>query len=484
MSLSACLFFIGCASETDSPPADGDTDGDADLDADTDESTGQCENGTLGCSGTVAIICKDGKWTDLSDCAIVEKICEKGLCVEAPLDGDLDTDLDNDPDIEREDPPDTTPPEIASTSPANDATGIDPNIGKIRMNFNEPISTRIFVLARDIVISGGCKKITFTGSVSNDRLQIELSLLDSLESGEIYTIDMAADTLSDEAGNAFAGYTFSFTVSGDLDGDCETDLDAAPFIESSYPYDGQAGVALDVHYIQVFFSERMRITGYDEAHDIHVTGDDNHQVPFTAEWLQDNTHLSLTLDEDLHIDTDYTVLLDEGLRDNDDNPLGSASFTFSTRAETEDGDATDGDVQEQDITDGDTDAPPPNTGQIVNDNKGICLPDVDGDAAEPMGHLETAWMASSIGASAAKLRVYHRNAAYDRNLQSLTAILEQDGHSLVLRETAVIASPADETCLRDASYDIDYLVPTHYTVTLWPDGAESPLTLNVNAPEK
>lgn len=464
----------GCGSSSTPSIPDGDLDEEHE-----EESVGRCEDGAIGCSGTRAIICEDRNWVNLADCADEEMICERGRCVDAPdEDGDGDSDGDDSPDGDFDPPPDTTPPGIASTSPSNGAVNVPADLRRVLINFTEAIVPVGFVLRRDILLEGGCKPLTFSGQISAGNMQIDLTLLDYLENGRVYTVTMLPGRLADAAENLFEGYTFSFTVIGEVDGECEEDPTAPPAITHSYPYDGEMGVETDLGWVQIYFSKSLRITGWDAAQKVSVSGDDSHTVPFSFQWLSDNKNLSIRLLEDLHDDTTYTVSLAEGLRDNEDRELGAKSFWFSTSPPVEDGDVDPVDGDSDGDVEADTDTTPPNTGQIVRTYRTDCTA-ISGTPPAPA--LESQWLDSQTP-GARKLRVIRKNLVADACLSGVNGSLTHTGHSLTIHETLNVPTPCEENCLRDVEYDIDYLMPAPYTVTLWPQGAETALTLEVPAP--
>lgn len=480
------LSLVGACSSSEDADGDGDSDGDTEgMEAEEEPA---CDDEVMGCSGTVVILCRDGKWEHLDDCAEVGMRCERGLCAPIIADGDEDSDQDL---LEQdfEPPPDTTPPEVASTSPADEAVGVDSHFSRIRINFTEAVDPVDFTLKRDITISGGCARVTFSGRLTNDHMQIELTLMSTLEEGERYTVNIVGGTLQDAAENLFAGYSFSFTVAGEVDGDCDGDLEDLdlPGLDHSFPYEGEYGVSTSLGFVQIYFTERLRVGEWIAADKVDFAGDDGHRPSFSSSWQDDNARLSIILNDTLHSDMVYRIEMDEGLTDYEDNPLGKVSIWFSTAAAPLDGDSdlTDGDDVEEEIDGDGGDGPPPNTGQLVDEDRTACLDNREEAAAaysRAVDYLSYDWNPDSVHPENSRLLLTHHNVSYDRCLQDISFDFEQNGWELTFRETVSAPVPCNEDCQYDVTAEVSGLFPGTYDVYLFSDGAASPLYIQVNLP--
>ncbi len=465
---------LACSSGGDSDPGDGDRE----LAAENDEAETGCLDGEVDCDGSKAILCRDQAWDVLKDCADSDMQCDNGRCIPIPVDGDPDqTDHDTE-ESDQEAPPDNTAPEVIGTSPANGSSGIDSEIGEIRINFSETLDTTGFLPARDISVIGGCRQIVFTASFENDDKQIEITLLDLLETGITYTVSIVADKLHDLAGNPFAGISFSFTTSGDVDGDCEADWqdDQAPYITLTNPYNGQFGVATDLDGIQIVFSEAIDTLLLNTQTAVGIQGDPADSPAYTPSWVADDTILNLDLDDALNADTAYTVSLSADLIDLAGNPLVPTQFTFSTQ-DPPDGDfdlpEIEAELEAEATPDGDLDTGIPNSGILGDTSRSQCL---------AQGGTETLTATGSSDTIGYKVQVSHDNAVYGDCITNVRVDFTQDGSLLEFFETPQSSYTCSATCPYDLDITVNRLFAATYTVRLWPFEAAQPIETTVTVP--
>lgn len=115
-------------------------------------------------------------------------------------------------------PPDTTPPTIASTTPANSATGVIPT-SSISVTFNEPVQTP-FTAANFIVkkvsdnsVFATVSSSAFGTSVTTSGNTATITLPSALDYGTAYYVEIEPGAIEDGSSNPFVGYTGSATWS-------------------------------------------------------------------------------------------------------------------------------------------------------------------------------------------------------------------------------------------------------------------------------
>ncbi len=471
------LFLFACGSDDNAP-----VDGDADQEVQKEEESTLCDEDVLACLGTQAVICRDGDWLVLADCADAEKVCEKGECVnppDPPADGD--TDLDDDP-VEQEPAVDTTPPEIESTSPVDGAQGVDPGIRRVIIVFSEAMELDGFVMKRDLRFFGGPGNVIYSGQFTQDKRQLDLSF-GELEEGVTYTISIEANSLHDLAGNAFAGTTFYFTVAGELDGDWEVDWGdyTAPTLRDSLPRDGQSGVSTTLDGVLIYFSEAMDRDRWDIAAHVSIKGDDDHEPLWEGNWLAQppDTSIFLSLNEALHINTTYQVSIDAGITDMAGNAFAGGSISFDTWL------LPDGDLDLIEIE------PEPEWADVVEEeheqvilNTAYLDDYYNSNCNEPPASYDPANYPESVEANYQnnRLTIVHHNAPLDSCLQNVSIRLNQDGALLELFETVHNPVPCDTPCPIDVTTELTRLMNGLYTVRVWPDGASEALETQVQVP--
>lgn len=99
---------------------------------------------------------------------------------------------------------DTTPPTLSSTNPANGATGVSTSLASISATFSEAVVAS----SGHVTVSGG---VTGTLSGSGTPTLTLTITSGALAYGTSYTVTLSS-SITDAAGNAYAGSTFAFTT--------------------------------------------------------------------------------------------------------------------------------------------------------------------------------------------------------------------------------------------------------------------------------
>ena len=108
-------------------------------------------------------------------------------------------------------PSDTTPPTLATSTPADDATTVAPG-SKIVLTFSESIKAG----SGDIVISNGTDtrtiSVTDSSQVTISGNTVTIKPTADLTAGSSYNVQIASGVLTDQAGNAYAGISSATTL--------------------------------------------------------------------------------------------------------------------------------------------------------------------------------------------------------------------------------------------------------------------------------
>jgi methionine-rich copper-binding protein CopC len=210
---------------------------------------------------------------------------------------------------------DTVAPTVTAKSPAADATGVSAT-GNVTATFSEPVNG---IAAGSFVLKDAAGA-TVPATVSYDAAT-KVATLDPtapLASGTRYTAALTT-AIADDAGNALAGSTWSFTTADT----------AAPTVTAQSPAANATGVS-EAGNVTATFSEGVQgVSGTSftlkNAAGAAVAG----TVTYNA------TTRVATLDPTAALgkDTKYTATLTGGptaLRDAANNPLATTSWTFTT----------------------------------------------------------------------------------------------------------------------------------------------------------
>lgn len=467
----------------------GDSNG-GDEDFDQENEVAGCEDGELKCSDNYVMICNGNFWEKLENCEKLEMVCDSGRCIEEENDGDIEQEMDEEPEFDAEvdeenteiEKDDTTTPQITSTSPADGTVNVDISFDKIAINFTEEVTDKDVVYQRDVDIYGGCNRAIFSGGLSMDKMQIQLEILYPLEPDMTYQVIIKEGIIKDLAGNPFEGVTFSFTTKADAEGDEDVDCEiymgdqTAPEVQYSFPSDGEYGVDTDLKDIRIIFTEKIRRINYVPSEKISVTGDGGHKPGLSFDFVNDvnqvtgieETTLIIGLKESLNNDTEYTVVLLEGLIDVAENPLGEYSMSFSTGEDPN----PDGDL---DLIEEEVDIEPDEEKEIEGFSSALlkstrhifdsCPSETDGDFSYAP-YLSTSFVPNNENPLLGELKVMHKGVMYDYLLNDVAVYFEQDIWTITLTEDALADPASGEDCLWDVEFVINYLLEGTYTIVV------------------
>jgi hypothetical protein len=205
--------------------------------------------------------------------------------------------------------PDTTPPTIVSTSPANAATGVAVDTA-LSVTFSELMDVSSVSVTVSPEVNLG------DANWSGDGLTVAFQPGDELAFNQTYTVTVAGN---DPAGNALAGSSFSFTTANLPD-------TTPPTVASNSPADGASGVPSATN-ISLSFSEPMNRASVEAAFDVEPA------VTCSFAWSADDTLVTCIPSAELATSTAYMVTLAAAAADTGGNTLEAAhSFSFTTAA--------------------------------------------------------------------------------------------------------------------------------------------------------
>jgi len=412
-----------------------------------------------------------------------------------PPDGDSENESELDYDELEEDTAeresnDNINPTVESSAPLQGQEDVQITLKTILINFSEVMdAAKISPIQRAVAVTGHCDAaLSFTAEMKGGGKQLKLTLNENLHPGTTHNITLNPEKWFDPAGNPLGEYTLSFTTEGEApdtpcaDGDADGDESQQnPYIENSLPADGQMGVALDLDDIKIKFSQIMETYNYDLADGISVTGDDSHQVAFSASWILSNQWIRIDLLENLHVDTEYTVTIAAGLvSDQGDYPLGEVSIWFSTAAPQEDGDK-EAELDQEAVPDTDTDGTPPSNILELDDFIYGFADDVPYNPQQHQRSVEAYWNEENE-----KIVVVHHNVPYDHNLSGFDVDLTQTGWRIELVEMASAAVPSGTDYPYDITISIDGAAgfPGEWDVAVYYDGAVEPDETDLVVPQR
>ena len=208
--------------------------------------------------------------------------------------------------------PDTTPPQVTSTSPEEGASGVSLNLTAISISFSEAMSKSITQAAFSTSPAIDC---AFTWTTDADVLECDPE--GALSSDTPYTISLSTGA-TDEAGNAITNpFSFTFTTGPDIDVE-------PPELEASSPNNGATDISVDTN-IELEFSEPMKKSETETAFKTS---------PFVScdfFWNSDATKLTCNPNTNLLPDTTYGITLATSATDLAGNALASVfSSSFTT----------------------------------------------------------------------------------------------------------------------------------------------------------
>ena len=208
--------------------------------------------------------------------------------------------------------PDTIPPQVVSTEPADGATDVIPTV-QIQVVFSEKV--KVPHSAFSLKDENGA---SVSGSRSVSGSTFTFIPQNPLAFNTTYTATITT-AVTDLAGNHLAqNYSFSFTVKPD---------DIAPQLVETHPADGDTGVAKDTD-IWVKFDEPIDPASVNAA-TFAVSGSGGN---VSGNYFVSNDTARFAPDS-LDWETTYTVTL-SGITDLAGNPMAAHTFSFTTQADT------------------------------------------------------------------------------------------------------------------------------------------------------
>lgn len=213
--------------------------------------------------------------------------------------------------------PDTTPPTVSSTIPANGATDVAIN-SPIRVTFSEVMDVATITTSTFIVVNGGTN---VSGTVSYSGTTAIFTPSSNLDRSTTYTI-MITTGVKDLTGNAMVtSYHAGFTTSSSPD-------NAPPRVDSTSPSDGATGVSIN-SVITATFSESMDISTIGTSTFTVSTGGIN--VSGTVSYNGMTKIATFTPASNLSFSTQYTATITTGVKDLAGNAKASEStWNFTT----------------------------------------------------------------------------------------------------------------------------------------------------------
>ncbi|AWR85636.1 Ig-like domain-containing protein [Meiothermus taiwanensis] len=197
--------------------------------------------------------------------------------------------------------PDRTPPQIVSTVPANGATLVAPD-SNLQINFSETMDVGTVTVTIDPSFDLGDP----TWNPGNT--QVSFDPATSLDSETTYTVTVEG---KDPAGNALVGSkTFSFTTVG-----------SPPTVSSTAPANGDTNIPVNTD-ITFSFSEAMDRASVEGAFSSSPA------ITCAWSWTSDSRLATCNPPSNLSFNTNYSVTLGTGARDQAGNPM-SAPYNFS-----------------------------------------------------------------------------------------------------------------------------------------------------------
>ena len=212
--------------------------------------------------------------------------------------------------------PDTTPPTVSSTSPANNATGVG-TTSAITVTFSEPITTTTI---NPTTITLAASGVAVAGTVSYSGTTATFIPTASLASGAPCTATITTG-VKDLAGNAMvANYTWTFTTG-------VADI-IPPTVSSMTPASGVTGVTVN-SAINATFSEPMLVSTISGSTFTLISG----AIIINGNITYSGTTATFTPWANLANSTLYTATITTGVKDLAGNAmLANYTWTFTTGA--------------------------------------------------------------------------------------------------------------------------------------------------------
>ena len=218
--------------------------------------------------------------------------------------------------------PDTTPPTVSATSPANGATGVALN-SSLSATFSEAMTNASLTTASVKLATTGGAAVAGTVSVSGNTATFTPTA--ALAAGTQYTATITT-AAKDAAGNAMvANFTWSFTTAAVLD-------TTPPTVSANSPAGGATGVAPNSS-VSATFSEPMTNSTLTTASFMLATTTGG--TPVTGMVNVSGNIATFTPSANLAFSTQYTATITTAVKDAAGNALAvNFSWPFTTAAAT------------------------------------------------------------------------------------------------------------------------------------------------------
>ena len=212
--------------------------------------------------------------------------------------------------------PDTTPPTVISTSPANGATDVAIN-SAITATFSERMDAST-ITTDTFTVSVGGSVVSGTVSYNTGQKKATFTPSSNLSNSTAYTA-MITTGVKDEAGNAMASdYHWSFTTASAPD-------TTPPTVSSTSPINGATGVAVST-IITATFSEEMDASTITT--DTFTVGSSGGNVSGTVSYNSGLKTATFTPSGNLSDSTAYSAMITTGAKDVAGNAMAS-DYTWS-----------------------------------------------------------------------------------------------------------------------------------------------------------
>jgi methionine-rich copper-binding protein CopC len=218
--------------------------------------------------------------------------------------------------------PDTIPPTVTSTNPADGAVGVQPNVA-ITSSFSEALAPATVTAASVTLTDPG--QAAVAGTVSYAGTTVTFTPSNPLADNTVYTLTIGT-AVTDTSGNALASSfvsTFTTGAAGDT---------TAPTVTATNPADGQINVAVN-STAAVTFSEPMDPQTITSA-TFTLTGPGGAPVAGTVNYSAFSNYAAFTPSSDLAAGITYTATIvggANGVTDLAGNPLAvNKVWTFTT----------------------------------------------------------------------------------------------------------------------------------------------------------
>ena len=214
-----------------------------------------------------------------------------------------------------------SPPTVASTLPANGATGVVGTLAEVVVTFSEPMNGGVSITSLPTGFA------SFRWSADTRVLTMDRGAgAPAWADGTVVTMTLNPSpylSFADLEGNFLGTYAFSFTVGADVPG--------APTVVSTSPVNGATGVEVDRSSISITFSEAM-----SQGTDLTVSGDWRLSSSTPVSWSGDGRTLTVGRDDspdplpNLAAMTFHLNREGDGFADSSGAELGAYSFSFTT----------------------------------------------------------------------------------------------------------------------------------------------------------